>query len=49
MLVPLMGRIPGFVKTGWDIQKLLGGIHIQTQRQQSDTMILLLLSKNAKN
>jgi hypothetical protein len=33
--------ISSFIKTGSGIQKLLGGLHIQTHRQQGDIINLL--------
>jgi hypothetical protein len=33
--------IPSFIKIGSSIQKLLGGIHIQTHREHGDLISLL--------
>jgi hypothetical protein len=34
--------IPSFIKIGLGIQKLIGGINIQTHRQQDDLISVLL-------
>jgi hypothetical protein len=38
-----------FITTGSGIQKLLGGIHIQTHRQQDDFISLLLFLQNKES
>jgi hypothetical protein len=38
-----------YIKTGFSIQKLIGGIHIQTQRLQGDLISLLLYSQNRES
>jgi hypothetical protein len=48
-----MTYIPSFIKTGFGIQRLIRGIHIQadrhTHRQQSDFISLLLFSQSKKS
>jgi hypothetical protein len=43
--------IPDFIKIGSGIQKLLGGIHMQThrQRQQGDLISLILFFQNKES
>jgi hypothetical protein len=41
--------IPSFIKIGSGIQKLMGGIHIQTHRQQGDLINLLLFFRNKES
>jgi hypothetical protein len=41
-----MTYIPNFIKNSLDIQKLIGGLHIQTHRQQSDFISLFMFLQN---
>jgi hypothetical protein len=42
----IMMYVPNFIEIRSGIQKLLGGIHIQAHRQQSDLISLLLFFQN---
>jgi hypothetical protein len=41
--------IPGFVKIGSGVQKLFGGIYIQTHRLQDDLISLILFFQNKES
>jgi hypothetical protein len=41
--------IPSFIKSGSGIQKLKGGIYVQTHRQQGDLIRLLLFFQNKES
>jgi hypothetical protein len=41
--------VPSFIKIGSGIQKLIGGIHRHTHRQQGDLISLLLFFQNKES